>query len=522
MKSLLKAVIISTASMFSATNAIAIEQNIEPYGYEVFNSTSSISTPSITDPNRLISYGDRVLVRLWGALNEELLLMVDADGTIFLPESGPVRISGMTLSQAKLKIKDSVSRIYNENVNVHTTLADVKPITVFVTGNVNRAGRYSGNQNDTILDFLAKAEGINPLTGSSREILIRRGGKVITIADLYDFIKLGILPDIQFKNNDTIVVVDKKTEITVIDGARNNSAFEFLSKTIKGSELIKFAMPNNNISHAKISVSNSTSNQDKYYPLSKFKTVDLSSGDIVEFISDKPTNTINVSVQGDTIGQKKFSISKKTSLKELLSHIAIDPDLVNIDAIHIERKSVAKAQKAALDQSLFKLQQTALLKPSETTAEMQVRSSEAKLIEAFVKQAKETQFPGKVVIKNRNDFNDIRLEDGDKIIIPQKTEVVMINGQVNIPNAFLHSDNLRVADYIHKSGGLTENADREKIIINKQDGSSKIAGINDKIEEGDTILILPKADTKEFIFAKELVGIMYQVAVAANILLPSL
>ena len=84
----------------------------------------------ISDPNRILSYGDRVMVKLWGALTQELLLMIDADGTIFLPESGPVKIAGDTLSQAKQKISSSVRKIYNNNVNVHTTLADVRPIPV--------------------------------------------------------------------------------------------------------------------------------------------------------------------------------------------------------------------------------------------------------------------------------------------------------------------------------------------------------------------------------------------------------
>ena len=499
-----------------------ISTDIKPFGSDIFKSDDRNRQPALTNPNRLISYGDRLLVRLWGAINEEFLLMVDADGVVFIPESGPVRVQGKTLSQAKETISSSVAKIYNKNVQTHTTLADVSPISIFVTGNVISPGRYTGNQTDTIIDFLNKAQGISPSTGSYRQIHVKRGMETIAEVDMYDFLTEGVLPLIKFQNSDTIFVSDIGTEITALGAVRNSSSFEFDTPSIKLEQLIDIAKPNSKASHIKIMKAKGKNNSTSYLEITKAFNTALDDGDIVEFVTDKSDDTMSVQVSGEFHGQKSFIVKRNASLKELLSHIPVDPEFANISAIHIERKAVAAAQQKALNQSLFKLQQAALLKPSETNAEMQVRASEAKLIEAFVQQAKHTTMPGKVVIKNSDSFNDVRLEEGDKIIIPKRTEIVIINGQVELPNAFLHSKNHRIADYVHLAGGFTQNADQQKIILNRQDGSSKIVGINDKVSPGDTIHILPRVDEKRFIFAKEIVSVMYQIAVAANVLLPSL
>ena len=245
-----------------------------------------------------------------------------------------------------------------------------------MTGNVNTPGRYSGDQSETIFDFLIKADGINPKTGSFRKIEIKRLNKTIETIDLYDFIQFGILPKTVFRTNDTIIVPPKGPEVTVLGGAKHTSSFEFKTSEIKGSTLTNLALPNSDISHAKITNATHEFNSETYYKIEDFYDVILSDGDTVEFISDKAKNTVNVYVEGTTNGQKQFSISQKTSLKELLSFISVDQDLVNLNAIHIERRSVAEAQKVALEQSLFNFK-TALLRPSTTQSEMQVRAAEA-------------------------------------------------------------------------------------------------------------------------------------------------
>ena len=517
---MLKNIFLIILMIFSTVSPIFAEEDsvVNPYGYTIFSNYTSSGQPNISNPNRLINYGDRILIRTWGAINSEELVMVDADGTIFIPEVGPVAIIGKTLLQSQNSIKDSISQIYNDNVGVHATIADVKPISIFVTGNVNTPGRFNGNPTDTILDYINKAGGINAHSGSYREINILRNNNVVSTVDLYQFLKNGKLPQLRFKDDDVIFITDIKNTISVKSGAINNFQFELFDNELNGKTVINYAKPESSTTHAEVF---RVEQQNRFVNMvmEDFIEAKLKSGDEVLYYNDNAQSTISVTVEGATDSQTQFSIDKTTSLKELLSFIRINENFADIDSIHIERKSVAISQKEALNNSLFRLQQSTLRIQPKTEGETKIRTAEAEMINNFVETAKTINFPGKVIINNNGKKNDIILEEGDKIIIPQKTNVIMISGEVLIPNAFIYSESLRVKDYIFQSGGFTDNADPNKVVINHRDGTATIGNLDSEIKPGDNVIIMPKIDEKEFIYAKELIGVIYQLAVGANILL---
>lgn len=516
---ILAAIIVLLISLTSFAFAEEVSLEPEPFGHNIFVNQNRSIQVNISDPNRLINYGDRILIRTWGAVSSEELIMVNADGSIFIPEVGPIRIAGQTVSQTQETIKESIAKVYKENVGVYATLADIKPISVFVTGNANSPGRYDGNQNDTIIDFLIKANGINPDSGSYREIRILRNNQIMQEVDIYEFLSEGILPNFKFQDGDTIVITDIKNTITIKDGSLNNFKFELLDSELNGSFISMLAKPQPKSTHVEVSRTERNQNRIVNLDIDAFNGSSLVSGDVLSFYNDNTESTISITVEGATNGQSQFSVSKTTSLKELLSFVRVDEYYADISSIHIERQSVAKAQKEALDSSLFRLQQSALRTQPKSPSEAQVRTAEAEMISNFVETAKNIEFSGKVVVNHNGVKSDLMLEDGDKIIIPQKTNIIMLTGEVMMPNAFVFSSSLSIRDYVFKSGGFTDNADTNRIVINHRDGTSTIGDMSSKIKEGDTIIIMPTVDEKEFIFAKELIGVIYQLAVGANILL---
>lgn len=66
------------------------------------------------------------------------------------------------------------------------------------------------------------------------------------------------------------------------------------------------------------------------------------------------------------------------------------------------------------------------------------------------------------------------------------------------------------------AGGVSSRANDKQILIAKQNGE---VGLADSlgIEPGDRILVLPKVDTKDMLMAKDLMQIIYQIAVATKI-----
>lgn len=490
-----------------------------PFGDRIFASLSPRSSDPLSDPNRKISPGDRMVVRMWGAQNAESVMMVEADGSIFIPEVGPVQVAGKPLSSAQKEVENKVSQIYSENVGIHTSLLEVKPISVFVTGNVNRPGRFEGSQVDSLIDYIARADGIDPVSGSYRKIAVKRGNEIVVEFDLYGFLKNGEMPVFNFLDNDTIVVQDRGMIISVVSGARNANTFEFKEIKAKGSEVIDLAKPAPGTTHVMVTKALGSRDRKIYVTLQEFANMTVENGDQISFGIDRAESTMQVTIEGEVMGQKTYSLAKAATLKEVLSFIKIDPDQVDVSAIHIERKSVAEAQRKALDANLFRLQQVASRTTADTAEEAQIRTAEAQMISNFVKSAEQVTFPGKVVVSEGGKIHDIRLEDGDVIVIPSRTDIVLVHGEIMMSNAFLFDADMTVIDYIARSGGFLESADTKKFIVNHIDGSTTMADANTKLRPGDEIFVLPKIDEKNFLKAKDIISVLYQVAVGANILL---
>lgn len=61
------------------------------------------------------------------------------------------------------------------------------------------------------------------------------------------------------------------------------------------------------------------------------------------------------------------------------------------------------------------------------------------MIAKFVERAKAVEPEGVVVLSDGQKIGDITLEDGDVIVIPAKSDVVLVSGEVMMPQAMLWS-----------------------------------------------------------------------------------
>ena len=134
----------------------------------------------------------------------------------------------------------------------------------------------------------------------------------------------------------------------------------------------------------------------------------------------------------------------------------------------------------------------------------------------FVYRAKTTKAEGVVVVSENGKAANVRLEDGDIIVIPRKTDIVAIGGEVVVPQSVVYMQGAVLGDYLGKAGGLTERADAKRIIIMKPNGSVNM-NANTAIRAGDQIMVMPKVDTKNMQFTKDITQIIYQIAVAAKV-----
>ena len=130
---------------------------------------------------------------------------------------------------------------------------------------------------------------------------------------------------------------------------------------------------------------------------------------------------------------------------------------------------------------------------------------------------------------------DILLEDGDRLEIPRKMNVVNVVGRVYNPTGVMfNASRDTVGYYLRMVGGPTESADSDHIFLLKADGSVVtqatsdsgffVSGekglMNTKVEPGDSILVPEKlVQVRLMKDVKDITQILYQIAVTAGVLL---
>lgn len=491
---------------------------VKVFGEQVFTGGFSGLRSDGLNPDYKILPGDQIIVRVWGSVEIDRVLPVDTQGNIFIPSIGPVHVQGTTNSQLTPKVKAALKTIYTEGVNVYTQLQGVQPISVYVTGFVNNPGRYSGTPNDSIINYLNQANGIQPKSGSYRHIQVVRKGKSIATLDVYAFLTNGTVPNVQLQDGDTIVVEQRGSMVSVVDSQENEVLYELAKPQEKGSELFNYVVLDAGISHVLMKGFNSDGPVTEYVDLNNFKNRMIQNGDQIVFAQDQRAQTILVQVEGSYLGKSSFIVPKNTRLKTILANIHVDKELSASDNVSIRRKSIVEQQKQSLESSLKRLERTYLTATSSTAEEAAIRVKEAELIMDFVKRAGHVDPNGRLVVANGQKIADVRLQDGDVITLPTKSDSILVSGQVLVPTSLVYQKNWTLEDYINKSGGFTEQANEDKIVLIRQSGEV-LADANVMIKPGDEILVLPKVPTKNIQLATSITQILYQIAIAAKVAL---
>lgn len=498
-----------------------------PYGANIFAGGYETERADGLNDNYLIAAGDKISIWMWGAVTFNNVVTVDNQGNVFIPNIGPINVLNVPASQVNSLVASKIKAIYKKNVEVYVNLLTATPVSVFITGSVIRPGQYAGMASDSILYFLKRAGGVDSDRGSYREINILRNGKVVNTFDLYSFIRFGKLPNISFKDQDVIFVSDQKSVINVTGKVRNPFRFEFGETEITGQDLIEYAKPLTQTSHVAVIGKRSGNPFSVYLPLNDFKQYQLHDGDKLYFNDDLHAQIYDIEIMGSYLGPSYFAVKKNTKLHDLLSYVEVDQNLADFSSVYILRESVKLEQKDILEKSLDRLERSVYFAPTGSTGEASIRSQEAKLVSEFVERARQIEPLGRVIVADDGNIANIALEQGDKVVIPAKTDLIQIGGEVLMPQAVVYNKDASIEDYIAWAGGYSDRADYEKLVIIHANGLSEFVDAQDnwfgeeassKLVPGDKVLVLPKIETKTMQTVKDISQILYQIAVTANAL----
>jgi protein involved in polysaccharide export with SLBB domain len=494
--------------------------SLPPFGASLFESPGMAGGQG-PHPDYQIDVGDQILVSTWGQIEQEITTAVDPQGNIFLPGIGPVSVRGVSSGSLSQHVEQQVRSVYRENVGVYATLASARAIGVFVTGYVDRPGRFPGAPSESVIDFLAKAGGVDPNRGSYRDISILRNDRVIARADLYNFLLAGRLPRINFQEGDTILVGQQRSMVAAEGDVRNNYRFEFpVDGPLTGAELIRLARPLPKATHARIIGSRSGEPEADYIPLAKLETQELRDQDRVTFGADEASDTIMISVSGAHLGPSTMVASRNASLLQLMDYIEVDPQLAAVHAVHLRRESVARQQKASLEAALDRLERSLVSSTIDLQGEATIRRTEAEMVMGYIERARQVQPDGTVVVvDSKGRFVDLRLEDGDEIIIPPQRGVVLVSGEVTAPQAMAYEEGKTARFYLDRSGGLTDRGDSGRVILRRLNGQVELVSPSTIVRPGDEVIAPPRVDFKGWVFAQELAEMIYQIAVISRVVM---
>lgn len=489
-----------------------------PYGANLFAGGYETERSDGLNDNYLIAPGDKLNIWIWGAVNFSNVVTVDNQGNIFIPDVGPINVKNVAASKVNNLVTSHISEVFTNNVNVYVNLLTATPVSVYVTGPVIRPGQYAGQSSDSVLYFLKRAGGIDSDRGSYRHIKVLRQNRVIQQIDLYEFMQQGKMPKLSLKDQDVILVEPQGPMINVAGKVRNPFRFELKNSTALGSELIDYALPLAKVSHVGVIGDRASGPFSVYMPYKDFDRIQLSDGDKVLFNDDMHAQVYDVQVMGSYRGPSYFTVRKETRLHDLLNHIPIDPNMADYGSIYIMRKSVAARQKEMLEDSLNRLERSVFTAPASSDGEASIRTKEAELVMRFVEKARKIQPLGKVVVSDKGVIANILLEQGDQIVIPNKTDLIQVGGEVMMPQAVVYNKSATLEDYVAWAGGFTDRANDQRIAVVHANGLMEFKDGGD-VMPGDQILVMPKVDSKMMQSIKDITQVIYQVAVAANVVL---
>ena len=275
------------------------------FGYNYFTDQPGLYAPlnnAPVPPDYLIGPDDNVKIILFGNNNKKYSLTVTRDGDIFIPDIGPLTVAGITFEDLKSLVSQTVSnQLIGTEVNV--TLGSLRSIDIFVLGAANKPGLYNISALSTLTNAIIQSGGID-LSGSLRDIKLKRNGKVVASFDFYDLLLNGDTSNDARLMQGDVVFIESIGKTAAIQGEVNRSGIFELKDNEDLSDLLRFAgntKPKANLKTSDLTRINSTDNSFELISLDlsmeDTQKSALKNGDVVSIypLADNLRNAILVS-----------------------------------------------------------------------------------------------------------------------------------------------------------------------------------------------------------------------------------
>jgi polysaccharide biosynthesis/export protein len=193
-----------------------IDSGFVIFGLETFRRRTTLFDPNIggpVDANYRIGPGDHLVLVLTGDVEAAYQLEVNREGFVVIPQVGQLSVANLTLGQLEDLLYSRLSRVYSgvRRGPGATTRFSISPARlgtnqVFVHGDVMRPGSHRVSRASTAMTALYAAGGPTD-DGSLRRVEVRRGGALVEVLDVYDFLLRGDASrDVRLQNGDVLFI----------------------------------------------------------------------------------------------------------------------------------------------------------------------------------------------------------------------------------------------------------------------------------------------------------------------------
>ena len=149
------------------------------------------------------------------------------------------------------------------------------------------------------------------------------------------------------------------------------------------------------------------------------------------------------------------------------------------------RQSVRELQQQGLEETAKRLEKELMVQGSSAISSAlsaeEIKGKEVEMAQKqkFIETLKSLKAQGRMTIRLtdigrlKDSEYDINLEEGDRLHIPQKSNVVNVMGSVMAQASYIYLDRLNYKDYISMAGGYARYADESSTFVLKVDGSAR-------------------------------------------------
>ena len=398
--------------------------------------------------------------------------------------------------------------------------------SVEIKGAVFRPGMYQlGDGINSVRSLVQHAEGLTEEAFTARAVMHRmkadRTLRVIPV-DIQGIME-GRVADIPLKENDVLFIPTKQTamnEQTI--SIQGEVVYPGIYKYADNETLEDFVLQAGGLtdkaSTVKVDVARRVGNPKALTTdsiIAKTYSFALKDGFVVDgeqgfvlqpfdevYVRKDPSYTVqqNVSIDGEVTFPGTYTLShRQTRLTDLVKAAGGATNLAYIHGARLERRTneaERKRMEAALQMQKEQVQQELMtLAASQTSGSALQQVGQQSKEEEIKKFQVPNTYPVGIeldkALADPNSDANIVLREGDRLILPQYTSTVKVNGAVMYPNTVSYIKGKGVGYYINASGGYSRNARKSGAYVIYMNGmvskSSKA-----KVEPGCEIVVPSK------------------------------